>query len=86
MAYFNILAAILVCTFCGWQLWYLNKASVIYFVYISFGSSGTSTRQAPSTYFICIAYSWWRYLNKTSGCLLAGRQQGRVSNLVVVEC
>lgn len=27
VAWFNILAAMLVCTFCGWQLWYLNKAS-----------------------------------------------------------
>ena len=27
VAWFNILAAGLVCTFCGWQLWYLNKAS-----------------------------------------------------------
>ncbi|PRW21135.1 Transmembrane Tmp21 [Chlorella sorokiniana] len=25
VAWFNILAAALVCTFCGWQLWYLNK-------------------------------------------------------------
>lgn len=25
VAWFNILAALLVCTFCGWQLWYLNK-------------------------------------------------------------
>ncbi|KAL4420637.1 hypothetical protein ABPG75_010293 [Micractinium tetrahymenae] len=25
VAWFNILAALICCTFCGWQLWYLNK-------------------------------------------------------------
>jgi len=41
VAWFNILAAILVCTFCGWQLWYLNKASVAYLICIASSWSGT---------------------------------------------